>query len=173
MYREEKSTSPLTIIIRIAMVLGGLILGFVISRAFIIPYKVAGDSMSPNFNAGKRIFILKHTTPHFGDIVLMRSPVISGKVFIKRIIGVAGDSIEIKNQVIYRNNDKLRLNWKTAKKDQRNLPMSFSFRDTMPLVKLFRNEYFVINDNLDDSYDSRTFGKIQKDLIIGRFLYSF
>ena len=51
--------------------------------------------------------------------------------------------------------------------------MNFTFRDNMPAVKLSRNQYFVLNDDLDRGFDSRTLGVIPGSLIIGRVVYKY
>jgi len=51
--------------------------------------------------------------------------------------------------------------------------MNFTFRDNMPAVKLSRNQYFVLNDDLDSGFDSRTLGVIPGSLIIGRIIYKY
>jgi len=172
-YRDSGSEKGRKILLGVILVLAGLAAGLLISRVFVTPFIVAGDSMSPGFKPGQRLIFFRYAEPKFGDIVLMDDPASSGKVFIKRVIGVSGDTLEMKNQVIYRNSNKLRMNWPTLRLDSRNFPMGFSHRDNMPLVKLSRNEYFVINDNIDDSYDGRTFGAIKHDAIRGTLIYIF
>ena len=51
--------------------------------------------------------------------------------------------------------------------------MTFSFRDNMPAIKLKRNDFFVLGDNIDNGFDSRHFGKINEHLIIGEVIYKF
>jgi signal peptidase I len=172
-YKDSRYERSIMILISIAFALAGIFAGFLLSRVFVIPYVVRGDSMNPGFHDGQRIICLRFGTPRFGDVILMDDPVNDDAVFAKRVIGVAGDSIEIKNNVIYRNSQKLALPWKTSRRDSRNFPMGFTSRDNMPMVKLVRDEYFVLNDNCDDSYDSRAFGKIGNDDVRGRMIYSF
>ena len=172
-YSEEKSITPLSVVIKISIILGGLLLGFLISRIFIIPYLVSSNAMTPNFNQEQRILIYRFGKAKPGSVILMDSPVDTDKVLLRRIIGVSGDTIEIKNKIIYRNNNKIQFTWKTTSKDDRNFPMSFTFRDNMPAVKIKRNEFFILNDNIDNSYDSRTFGVVKSDSIIGIHFYSF
>ncbi|MBN1531898.1 MAG: signal peptidase I [Spirochaetes bacterium] len=172
-YRDSRYERSIKILVALGFALAGILAGFILSRAFIIPYMVRGDSMHPGFRDGQRILCLRFGTPRFGDVILMDDPVDDDAVFAKRVIGVAGDSIEIKNQVIYRNSRKMSFPWRTSRRDTRNLPMGFTNRDTMPMVKLMRDEYFVLNDNLDDGYDSRAFGKIGGGAVRGRMVYAF
>lgn len=172
-YRERTEGKGIKILIAAGCIIGGLLLGFILSRILFTPSIAAGNAMNPGLHEGQRLIFFKFGSPEFGDIVLMEDPATEGKTFFKRVIGVGGDTIEIKNQVIYRNFQKLRMNWPTIHADLRNFPMGFASRDNMPMVKLARNEFFVLNDNIDDGYDSRAFGSIKDDSIIGTLLYVF
>ncbi len=108
-----------------------------------------------------------------GDIVLLDSPSEPGRVLIKRILSTAGDTVEIKNKMLYINNKQVKLKWRYRSTDKRIFPMSFTYRDNMPVVKLGRKEYFVLSDNLDEGYDSRALGLIRGDSIIGKMIYQF
>jgi type IV secretory pathway protease TraF len=55
--------------------------------------------------------------------------------------------------------------------DTRIFPMSFSYRDNYPVVKLKRSQIFVIGDNFDSSMDSRFFGPLDEDLLVGKLVY--
>jgi len=154
-------------------VAGGLIIGLILSRIFFVPFVVTDASMLPNFNIGDRIIIMKVSGTRPGDAVLIKSPVETDRVLFKRIIASEGDTIEIINKTIYINNKKLDVPWKTKSIDRRVLPMSFTYRDAMPMLKINRNEYFVIGDNPDYSFDSRSFGVVPEEAIIGKLLYTF
>lgn len=150
----------------------GLLAGLILVRIFIMPFTVGDETMSPNFTSGEKLFILKHVNPKVGDVVLVDSPVEEGKVMLKRIIAAEGDSVEVKNRVVYVNGAQAEYKWKTVSRDTRIFPMSFSNRDNYPIIKLKRREYFILGDNLDYSMDSRFFGVISSSRIIGRHLYT-
>ena len=57
--------------------------------------------------------------------------------------------------------------------DSRIFPEDFNHRDNMPLIKINKGEIFVVGDNYDYSFDSRDFGAISEELIIGRMIYKF
>jgi len=172
-YSEEKPVSAINLIGKIVIAIAGLFAGFLLSRLFITPYTVNDISMKPNLSRGDRILVVKHITPAYGDIVLADSPIEEDRVILKRVIAGGGDMVEIRNRIIYINNKKSRFQWKTLSNDKRIFPMSFTNRDNMPLVKLQRDEYFLIGDNSDKSLDSRTYGVIKEDLIIGKMIYKF
>ena len=171
MYLEEKNKGlALTSLAKVIIILAGVVLGFLLSRIIILPFTIPNDSMSPNLRKGDIVFILKHIPPKVGDIVLFTSPVEPDRVLLKRVIAKNGDTIEIIKKIIYKNNRKFEFSWKTLSNDYRIFPMNFSFRDNLPIIKIKPKEFFVIGDNLDYSFDSRSFGVINATMIIGKLI---
>lgn len=160
-------------LVHVTMAFAGIILGFLIARMFIISFTVSDESMSPTLTKGSLVYILKHITPGYGDIILFYSPSEPGKVLLQRVIAAEGDTVEVRNKVVYKNNEKARFPWKTISRDARIFPMSVTARDNMPGVKLDENSFFLLGDNPDCSYDSRSFGVIRKESVIGKVIYIF
>ena len=138
---------------------------------------VSGSSMEPNFYTGERILVDKVTkyyqTFGRGEIVVLSPPGENGKHFIKRIIGVPGDIIKIYDCKVYISNgvDRFILvepylaantctNGGVQIKNGRSL-------------KIKEGEYMVLGDNRMSSVDSRFFGFIAKEDIIGRVIFRF
>lgn len=169
---RKSSGIVLTSLSRIILASAGLLAGIVLIRIFILPFTVADDTMNPNFRRGERIYLLKHITPKIGDVVLIDSPIEDGVVMLKRVMAREGDTVEVKNRMLYVNDRPGVFSWKTENRDTRIFPMSFSNRDNFPIIKLKRKEYFVTGDNLDYAMDSRFFGVIAENKIIGRYLYT-
>ena len=102
-------------------------------------------------------------TPGYDDIIVFTFPEDERKNFIKRVIGKPGDTVCIKDKQVFVNgvniteNSILHTDAKYNKK-----------RDTMPSMIIPPETYFVLGDNRDESYDSRFFGPIAKEKIIGR-----
>ncbi|MCP4131647.1 MAG: signal peptidase I [bacterium] len=170
---EKNSGSASAVLVKIAAVFGGIVLGLGICRIFLLPFTVSGSSMEPNLKKGEKIILTKIGTPEKGAVILINSPIENDRVLLKRIIAVYGDTVEVRNKIIYINDQKTRFSWKTLSSDKRIFPMNFTYRDNMPAVKLQRKEFFVIGDNLDYSFDSRAFGAINEDMIVGRMIYKF
>lgn len=116
------------------------------------PIKVDGVSMEPTINDNDIIFINRiYTEISKDDIIVFYY---NGYKLVKRVIGIEGDVVEINNSKLYINNEmKYELEYNI-------------YSDKIYFVNL--NEYFVIGDNLKNSYDSRDFGKITKEDIIGQ-----
>lgn len=168
MYFEEKVTPGITYVYRATFLIAGIIIGYILIRLIITPYRISDNSMSPGLKKGELIFILKVGKPEFGDIVLIKSPLEPEKVLLKRIIAQEGDTLEIRNKIIYRNDKKMKFRWKTLSTDTRIFPMKFTGRDNLAVIRIKRKQYFILGDNLDYSFDSRTFGPVHEENIIGK-----
>lgn len=132
------------------------------------PFFVKGASMESNFEDGDYIFIdelsYNFNEPARGDVVIFRYPLDKTEFFIKRVIGLPGETIEIKdNKVIIYN-----------KKDPDGFVLSESYLDASQetvgtsRIKLDDNEYYVLGDNRLKSSDSRRWGPVHRSLITGR-----
>ncbi|MCX7678753.1 MAG: signal peptidase I [Spirochaetes bacterium] len=159
-----------TILFKIAFVMCGIVVGFILIRIFLFPFVLCDDTMRPNFIKGEKLFMIRFFVPRVGDVVLYRGSPGGEDLYVGRIVATAGDLVEIKNGEILINEKPAQFSWQIVRKDKRLFPMSFSMRDNYPAVKLKRNEYFVLNDNIDKAMDSRYFGPITREKIKGKFL---
>lgn len=133
-------------------------------RYFIFqPFLVKGQSMEPNFETGDYLIIdeisYRFRDPQRGEVVVFKYPQNPSQRYIKRIIGLPGETIEIKDGKVFIDNKEL---------DEKSyLPISSQTPGNM-LITLGENEYFVLGDNRLASYDSRRWGSLPKKDIIGR-----
>ncbi|HRZ25254.1 MAG TPA: signal peptidase I [Spirochaetota bacterium] len=168
---EEKPDPKLRILKAVIFLSAGIIAGMIAARIFVLPYNASDDSMKPNISPGDRAIICRFKDPSPGDIVLVKSPVEPDRALLKRIMAAEGDTVEVRNKIIYVNDSVYRFKWKTNSSDTRVFPMHFTGRDTMPAVKLERRQFFLLNDNLDNSFDSRNFGPVDDEAVIGVMIY--
>jgi signal peptidase I len=123
-------------------------------------FRVPTESMAPTVNAGDSVFAdlfyYKHSPVQRGDIVVVKDPdgkmTVSGdreEMYVKRIIGLGGDKIQIISGKVYVNDRLLSGSFSTGKYESQ-----FPVEDFGPLV-VPRGEYFLVGDNLGNSYDSR------------------
>lgn len=145
---------------------------------FMQPHQVNGQSMVPNFQSGEYVLTdkisYKMGDPKRGDVVVFHAPESAhcpqgtGCDFIKRVLGVPGESIEVKNNSIYVNGEPLSEPYIPSDFDI--LPGKFT-RDNV--VVLGYDEYFVSGDNRPYSSDSRAWGPIRKSDIVGKAFFRY
>jgi len=166
---KKNNEAPYPLMYKIVMASCGLIIGLILTRLCFFVMKVNSENMSPSLSRGELILVNRIASTSKGDIVAFNSPVEEGKLLLGRIIASEFDTVEIRDKRIFINGNALQLPQRTA--ISMPFPMGFSFRDNMPPVKLNRNEYFIMGDNLDNSFDSRVFGPISGKLIEGKIIY--
>lgn len=132
------------------------------------PHKIKGDSMQPNFPNAEYLLTDKVTyrfeSPRRGDVVVFKAPNGNGEEFIKRIIGLPGEKISVKNGHVYINGKRLKEEYLASNlytSGGKYLPEGVE-------KKIPEGKYFVMGDNRPRSSDSRTFGPISRDDITGR-----
>lgn len=158
---------------KILLLGAGFTLGFLIFKIFFFTYKIKDNSMLPNLKKGDIVFSMKYISPKAGDMVVYSPPSQKEVYDVKRIIAENNDVIEVKNKKIYINGYAAKFKWKILQKNNSVFSENFTKRDNMSLYKINSNEYFLIGDNLDKSFDSREFGSINENAITGVALFSY
>jgi signal peptidase I len=132
------------------------------------PFRVEGRSMRPILDDGERILVEKMTPRfglhHRGDIVVFRSPADPRRLLVKRIVGLPGESIALREGRLLTDGQPLRENYLTKG--------TLSEGEFGPTT-LGPDEYFVLGDNRSDSEDSRSWGPVSSRLMIGRAIVSY
>lgn len=155
--REQRRTALITAAEFIGLILAVVILFFILMGTS----TVDGDSMYPTLHNGDKVIYQRHNSEFkFGDIVAIRME--SGEIYVKRVIGVAGDTINIQNGAIYVNGVKA----ETPEAIGETNPTAGSEIEYPYLVR--DGEYFVLGDNREVSDDSRHFGAVGKAQIKGK-----
>ncbi|MDD4902741.1 MAG: signal peptidase I [Patescibacteria group bacterium] len=144
-------------------------------RYFLIqPFYVKGASMEPNFFDHEYLIIdeisYRFHNPVRGDIVVFRYPKDPQEYFIKRVVGLPGEKVEIKDGQVYLYNQQY--------KDGAVLDETYLSPDVKTIantgtesVTLGPNEYYVLGDNRNSSKDSRSFGPVDRSFVIGRVAF--
>jgi signal peptidase I len=178
-----------------------LLLAIILRTFFIQAYKIPSGSMEPTLLVGDHIIVNKldygfrlpdslfGLTPFAneipygryvfqiesvrrGDVVVFVFPEDRSKDFIKRVVAIPGDNVEVKAGMLY-------LNGRRVADPHAHFDKSFAERlpssqaDYAGPVKLAPNQYFMMGDNRDHSYDSRFWGPITRDAIEGRAMFIY
>jgi len=147
-------------------------------RTFLFqPFIVKGVSMEPNYRSGDYLIIdelsYRLRDPQRGEVIVFEYPLNPSNKYIKRIIGLPGETIEIKNGEIYitKNSESIKVDESIylSSEDIKNWSINNNFNP----LELKENEYFVLGDNRNYSSDSRRWGILPKENIIGRMLIRF
>jgi signal peptidase I len=152
-----------------ALMIAALVVVFIVQ-----PVKVEGTSMLPRLHDGERIFVNKliyydeyRWAPKVdrGDIVVFWFPDDPSKSYIKRVVGLPGDTIEMRDGTVNVNGSQI---------DERYLDPRFNVSPkSQPPVYVRPNYYFVMGDNRDNSSDSRSWGLVPKKYIYGKALFRY
>lgn len=130
------------------------------------PFFVRGQSMDPSFENGDYLIVdeitYKFRGPERGEVIVFKYPEDPSSRFIKRVIALPGEIIEIKNGDVTVYNEV-----GTHLLNEDYLPSDLNTSGDLR-VALRKDEYFVMGDNRPYSYDSRRFGLLSKEYIIGR-----
>jgi signal peptidase I len=142
-------------------------------RAYVFqPFLVKGDSMVPNFHNGDYLIVdelsYKFREPVRGEIIVLKFPYDPSQRFIKRIVGLPGETLEIKDGkvIIYHPDSQDAFVLDESKYLDGTLQTPGSVR-----VQLKASEYFVLGDNRGFSSDSRSWGPLSEKYIVGRMMW--
>jgi signal peptidase I len=171
------------------------ILALFVTTYVIHPMTVPTPSMEPTILVGDRLLIDKfNIRNHFlahpflipshsiqrHDVIVFKFPDQPELLYVKRAIGLPGDQFEIQDKKVYINNNPLSEPYKIhsdpyiySKTNQHNWFNSEIKRDNFGPIKIPKDFYFVMGDNRDDSADSRYFGLLPSDHVVGQPLFIF
>lgn len=136
-------------------------------------HKVSGQSMFPTMHNADFLITEKITyrfgDPKRGQIVVLKNPKDDTQDFIKRIIGLPGDTIKIEKSSIFLNGGLLSEPYLPENTPTRGE----SYLQEGNIITVPENKYFVIGDNREHSSDSREFGPVAREKLIGRGLFRY
>jgi signal peptidase I len=160
-----------------------VILAFIIRKFVIQAYKIPSGSMLETLQIGDHILVNKFIyylkDPQRGDIIVFKYPKDKKRDFIKRLVGLPGDTLEIKDKRVYINGDPLDEPYAEFKDSNnmfnKNHPAYYidpyaRNRDNFGPKVIPEDNYFMMGDNRDFSQDSRYWGFLDRELIEGKAL---
>lgn len=143
-------------------------------RTYLIgPYKIPTGSMKPTLLEGDRIFVDKITyrfrPPKRGEVIVFKYPLDRKKDFVKRLIAVGGEEVEIREGSLFVNGRKLEepiqiVSWQYYNRND------WAYGKEGQIIKVPLDNFFVLGDNSGQSSDSRNWGFVPKTNLIGRAL---
>ncbi|MCM8794882.1 MAG: signal peptidase I [Candidatus Omnitrophica bacterium] len=145
----------------ILILVGSLAMTFFVQRHIISAGLIHDVSMLPTLRPGELYLVNKYiyhfTLPRRGDIVILFPYRYSNEEYVKRVVGLEGETLQIKNGVIFINGVELSEPYALGRTEP----------DTGPIM-IPAGKYFVMGDNRQNSYDSRQFGSVPVENIAGK-----
>ena len=160
----------------------GLLLVWLVVTFVAKSYTIKGDSMDPTLKDGQHVMvnILGYKVGNIkkGNVIVFHAN--KKDDYVKRVIGTPGDSVQYKNDTLYINGKKQKepyLNYNEKRKQTEYITGTFKVKD-LPNVNpktnvIPKDKYLVLGDNREVSKDSRSFGLIDKDQIVGKVSFRF
>ena len=169
-------------------ILVALLMALVLRAYSVEAFKIPSGSMLPTLLVGDHLLvnkmvygfkfpfveekILVYRDPARYDVIVFKYPENPSKNFIKRVIGIGGDVMEIKDKVVYINGEVTDASF-TRHSDRRILPAEQDHRDNYGPVTVPMGSVLVLGDNRDDSHDSRYWGFVDNDIIKGKAMFIY
>ncbi len=139
---------------------------FFLIRSVVQNFRIEGVSMEPNFHHGQFLIINKLAyklgRPARGDVVVFHYPRDPGRDFIKRVIGLPGDTVEVRQGQVFINGAPV----------YEPYPLSLGTYSAPP-VTVGPDQVYVLGDNRNNSSDSHLWGNLSIDLIVGKAWVSY
>ena len=131
-------------------------------------FRVQGTSMLPLLEDGERIivnkFLFRFHPVERGDVVVFWYPKDPSVSFIKRVIGLPGDTVELRRGALFVNGSLM---------EEGYLSRQFRDSDTYPPVQVSKGYYYVLGDHRNSSNDSRSWGEVPEKYIYGKAFFRF
>lgn len=148
----------------VAVLAGSLLSYFLISQFVLMTVEIKGVSMSPTLLNGQRYLLFRYPylwrSPRAGEIVVIKDPA-DQDLSIKRVIAGPNDLVEVRGDGVYVNHVRLQEPYLTSFASRANADIP------VKPIRLGVNEYFVLGDNRGRSADSRSYGPVRRQAILG------
>ncbi|MEG0293952.1 MAG: signal peptidase I [Enterococcus sp.] len=148
----------------------GLSIALVIRGFLFIPVPVEGNSMQNTLTQGDFVLMEKFTDIERFDVIVFQMA--DGTTYIKRVIGMPGDTVSYRGDQLFINDQLIEEPFlsENLAHDEERIPYTndFEFEELMGVKKLGKGSYFVLGDNRRMSKDSRSFGAISEENILGK-----
>lgn len=145
-------------------------------RYFLVePFYVKGASMEPNFFDHEYLVVDRLTyrldQPSRGEVVVFKYPKDPRQYFIKRIVGLPGETVEIKNDGVYISDQARPEGYKLTENYLSSGLTTTASNPNYTKLTLGEHQYYVMGDNRAESMDSRSFGYVDRSFFVGRVVF--
>ncbi len=158
--KNKKKKSSLREMVEV--IVTALVLAFLIKTFVVGNFWIPSESMVPTIEVNDKVIVTNFSYwfegPERGDVIVFRYPLDTKKDYIKRCIGLPGETIEFQDSKLYVNGQMV---------EEPYLPEGLVFEDYGP-IEVPEGQYFMCGDNRNHSSDSRVWGFVEKRLIIGK-----
>ena len=158
--KNKKKKSSLREMVEV--IVTALVLAFLIKTFVVGNFWIPSESMVPTIEVNDKVIVTNFSYwfegPERGDVIVFRYPLDTKKDYIKRCIGLPGETIEFRDSKLYVNGQMVQETY---------LPEGLVFEDYGP-IEVPEGQYFMCGDNRNHSSDSRVWGFVEKRLIIGK-----
>ena len=131
-------------------------------------FRVQGTSMLPLLEDGERIlvnkFVYRFHPISRGDVVVFWYPLDPSVSFIKRVVGLPGDRIDVRRGAVYVNGERLQEDY---------IKSQYSDDDSFDPVRVKKGHYYVLGDHRNSSNDSRNWGEVPEKYVYGKAVFRF
>lgn len=165
--KKKPDNDNMTPLEMVKVVVTALVLAILIKTFVVGNFWIPSESMVPTIQVNDKIIVTNFSYwfdgPQRGDVVVFKYPLNTKKDYVKRCIGLPGETIEFKDSKLYVNGEMV---------PEPYLPEGLTFQDFGPIL-VPDGEYFMCGDNRNHSADSRMWGFVPKKLLIGKaqFIY--
>jgi len=153
-----------------------LVITFICREFIFSPVLVQGESMQPTFQDDDKVIVAKTSKIERFDMIVFHAKD-HNENHIKRVIGLPGDMVEMKHDVLYINGKKYKEDYLQRNKaeipSEQNLTEDFNLHEWVKNKKVPADSLFVLGDNRRNSNDGRSYGFIKKDSVIGEVKIRF
>ena len=158
--KNKKKKSSLREMVEV--IVTALVLAFLIKTFVVGNFWIPSESMVPTIEVNDKVIVTNFSYwfegPKRGDVIVFRYPLDTKKDYIKRCIGLPGETVEFRDSKLYVNGQLV---------EEPYLPEGLVFEDYGP-IEVPEGQYFMCGDNRNHSSDSRVWGFVEKRLIIGK-----
>ncbi len=174
--KERNPSRRLKIYLEVGVL--ALLIAFLLRTYVVQAFRIPSGSMEDALYSGDFVLVYKLAyklgeEPKTDEVVVFHYPLNPSKTYIKRIVALPGQTVQIIDKHVYINDQRWIDPMTVKHKDEQVYPAALSNRDNFGPFQIPQDQYFVLGDNRDDSQDSRVWGFVEKEQLVGKALFVY